>query len=143
MIELKEITEENFDQCISLDPGVENKDFADRTAYSLAEAWLYYPDIRPFCLCLGREPIGFVSIFVGEENFQFINFFIIEDFRNKGYGKEAAKICMAYLTDHYQVERISVPVDMRNLRAQAFWKKLGFEESTTVEDGYVFMRCYL
>lgn len=50
MIRLEEIREENFNECINLDPGVINEDFADSVAYSLAEAWIYYPAMKPFAI---------------------------------------------------------------------------------------------
>ena len=50
MIRLEKITEENLNECINLDPGVINEDFADSFAYSLAEAWFYYPAMKPFAI---------------------------------------------------------------------------------------------
>ncbi len=143
MIGLQEITEENFNECINLDSGVTNIDFADSVTYSLAEAWLYYPNMKPFAISMDGKLIGFVLLYVGEENFQIINFFIVEEFRDKGLGKEALSLCVDYLRDNYKAERISVPVDIRNLKALRFWKKLGFVESDNIEDGYLFMRYYL
>ena len=143
MIRFEEIREENFNECINLDPRVTNKDFADSVSHSLAEAWLYYPDMKPFAISMDDELIGFVLLYVGEQNFQIINFFIVEEFRGKGYGNEAAKLCIDYLKDSYKAEIISVPVDNMNLKALNFWKKLGFVKSENVEDGYSFMRYYL
>ena len=143
MISLEKISEENFKECINLDPGVTNEDFADSVAYSLAEAWIYYPDMKPFAISMDGELIGFALLYLGEENFQIINFFIVEEFRDRGYGKEAARLCIDYLKDVYMADRVSVPVDCRNHRALKFWRGLGFEESKNIEDGYVFMRCHL
>ncbi|WP_282929336.1 GNAT family N-acetyltransferase [Anaerococcus sp. Marseille-Q7828] len=143
MISLEKISEENFKECINLDPGVTNEDFADSVAYSLAEAWIYYPDMKPFAISMDGELIGFALLYLGEENFQIINFFIVKGFRDRGYGRQAARLCIDYLKDVYKVDRISVPVDCRNYRALKFWRDLGFEESKNIEDGYVFMRCHL
>lgn len=143
MIRLEEIREENFNECINLDPGVTNEDFADSVAYSLAEAWIYYPAMKPFAISMCDELIGFALLYLGEENFQIINFFIVEEFRDRGYGSQAARLCIDYLKDTYKADRISVPVDCRNIKALKFWRGLGFEESKNIEDGYLFMRCYL
>lgn len=142
MIRLEEIREENFNECINLDHGVINEDFADSVVYSLAEAWIYYPAMKPFAISMCGELIGFALLYLGEENFQIINFFIVEEFRNKGYGSQAARICIDYLKDTYKADRISVPVDRRNIKALEFWKKLCFEESNTVENNYVYMKYY-
>lgn len=143
MICLEGISEENFKECINLDPGLTNEDFADSVAYSLAEAWLYYSDMRPFAIALDGELIGFALLYLGEENFQIINFFIVKGFRNRGYGRQAARLCIDYLKDGHKADRISVPVHFRNTKALKFWRGLGFEESKNIEDGYVFMRCHL
>ena len=81
--------------------------------------------------------------YLGEKNFQIINFFIVEEFRYRGYGIQATRLCIGYLKDTYKANRISVPVDCRNLKALKFWIQLGFEESKSIEDGYLFMRYHL
>ena len=47
MAELRAITEDNFQQCMSLHTSVQDSSFVDTVAYSLAEAWVYYQDTRP------------------------------------------------------------------------------------------------
>ena len=85
--------------------------------------------------------VGFVSMYVGEENYQIINFLIDATFQGKGLGTKAAKCCMDYLRNTYAARKISAPVKLENTAAQEFWKKQGFCFSDTIEDGYVFMRC--
>ena len=82
-------------------------------------------------------------MYVGERNYQIINFLIDDAFRRKGLGTEAAKVCISYLQKEYNADRVSVPVDLGNIAAQNFWKKIGFVFSDSIEDGYVFMRLYL
>lgn len=143
MIELRAITEDNFEKCLNLKANVENQDFVDPVAYSLAEARLFYEDTKPFAIYQNDEMIGFVSMYVGEENYQIINFLIDEAFQKKGFGTKAAKICIHFLQNNYHASRVSVPVQSKNIAAQIFWRKFGFEFSDTVEDGYVFMRLHL
>lgn len=116
MIELRTITEDNFEQCFNLKASVEKESFVDSVTYSLAEAWVFYKDTRPFAIYNDDTMIGFVSMYVGEENYQIINFLIDDAFQKKGLGTKAA---------------------------QRFWKKLGFVFSDNIEDGYVFMRLIL
>lgn len=143
MIELRAITEDNFEKCLNLKANVENQHFVDPVAYSLAEAWLFYEDTKPFAIYQNDEMIGFVSMYVGEENYQIINFLIDETFQKKGFGTKAAKVCIHFLQNNYHASRVSVPVQSKNIAAQNFWRKFGFEFSDTVEDGYVFMRLHL
>ena len=143
MIKLRTIGEDNYQQCLSLRASVEKEGFVDPVAYSLAEAWVFYQDTRPFAIYDDDSMVGFVSMYVGEENHQIINFLIDDAFQRKGLGTEAAKACVSYLQNEYHASRISVPVELENMAAQTFWRKLGFSSSDNVEDGYIFMRLYL
>lgn len=143
MIELRTINEDNFQQCCGLKASVENEDFVDPVVYSLAEAWVFYKDTRPFAIYDDNRMIGFVSMYVGEENYQIVNFLIDDVFQRKGLGTQAAKACIHYLQKEYNANRVSAPVNLGNTAAQRFWEKMGFVFSDSIEDGYVFMRLYL
>lgn len=143
MVELRAIHPDNYQQCLRLTASVENENFVDPVAYSLAEAWLFYEDSRPFAIYDGEQMIGFVSMYVGEGNPQIINFLIDDTFRHKGLGTQAAKLCIQYLQKECQADRVSVPVFWENIAAQRFWQKIGFTASDHMEDGYVFMRLCL
>jgi len=143
VIELRVINEDNYIDCMNLRASVANKDFVDSVAYSLAEAWVYYQDTKPFAIYDNDKLIGFVSMYVGEENYQIINFLIDDAFRRKGFGTEAAKACVSFLQSEYNASRISAPVKLEHTAARKFWEKLGFTFSDTIEDGYVFMRLHL
>ena len=143
MIELRTINEDNFEQCLNLKASVENESFVDSVTYSLAEAWVFYKDTRPFAIYDDDKMIGFVSMYVGEEHYQIINFLIDDAFQKMGLGTKAAKACIYFLKNEYGAERVSVPVEQKNITAKRFWEKLGFVFSDNVEDGYIFMRLTL
>ncbi len=140
MVELRAITENNFQQCLSLHASVQDSSFVDTVMYSLAEAWVYYQDTRPFAIYNDDILIGFVLMYVGEDNCQIINFLIDDAFQRKGLGTKAVKLCVDYLKNEFTAHRISAPVKLEHAAAQEFWKRQGFYVSDTVEDGYVFMR---
>ena len=139
-IELRAITEDNFQQCLNLNAGIQDRSFVDPVSYSLAEAWVYYQDTRPFAIYKDDVMIGFVSMYVGEQNYQIINFLIDSTFQRKGFGTEAARLCIEYLRNEYSASKISAPVKLEHTAARKFWSRLGFCCSNTVEDGYMFMR---
>lgn len=143
MIELRTINEDNYQECFRLKASVKNENFVDSVTYSLAEAWVFYKDTKPFAIYDNDKMIGFVSIYVGEENYQIVNFFIDDVFQHKGLGTMAAKACIDYLQKKYNADKVSVPVDLGNMAALKFWKKIGFIFSDSIEDGYAFMRLYL
>ena len=143
MIELRAISEDNFRECLLLRASVENEDFVDPVTYSLAEAWVYYQDTRPFAIYSDDTIVGFVSMYVGEDNYQIINFLIDDAFQRKGYGSKAVKLCIEYLQREFSACRISAPVKMEHIAAQEFWIKQGFCLSDTIEDmeiGWILKR---
>ena len=140
LIRLQTINEANYERCLALKATVANANFVDTVTYSLAEAYVFYHDMKPFAIYEDDTMIGFVSMYVGEKNYQIINFFIDDAVQKQGFGIKAAKVCIHFLQKEYNAVRVSCPVDLHNKDAQAFWKKLGFQFSDTVENGYVFMR---
>ena len=143
MIELREITEENFTECFALQAGVDNENFVDDVIYSLAEAWVFRKGTEAFAIYNDEAMIGFVSMYIGEGLCQITNFMIDVAYQGRGFGTSAARICIDFLKWKYGVERISAPVNIDNIKALKFWEKMGFSMSETIENGYVFMRVHI
>lgn len=142
MLKLELINEDNFSSCIKIKTSVENNDYVDDVVYSIAEAYLYKDASECFAISKDGHVIGFTSIYFEEDNYQIINFVIDEAYRGRGYGSEAARLCLDCFKSKFNAKRVSLPVHVGNKRAQKFWERLGFKLSDTVEDDYVFMRMY-
>lgn len=98
LVTLKIINEDNYEECLSLNVSVENENFVDSVAWSLAEAWAFYEDSRPFAIYADDLMVGYVLMYIGENNPQIINFMIDSRFQKRGYGTAAAKLCIDYLS---------------------------------------------
>lgn len=72
MVELRVINEENYEECLALNSNIECERFVDSVAYSLAEAWVFYADMKPFAIYNDDDMIGFVSMYVGDDNPQIL-----------------------------------------------------------------------
>lgn len=141
MLSLREIGEDNFFDCLNLDPAL-SENYVDPVVFSLAEAWLHQ-NFRPWAVYQEDALVGFVSFYVGEEHYQITNFLIDQAHQGRGLGKEAAQVCIAYLKKHYGAKQVSLPVQPDNHKAYRFWEGVGFKASDVIEDGYVFMRLTL
>nr|WP_285853818.1 GNAT family N-acetyltransferase [Oceanobacillus luteolus] len=106
----------------------------------MAEAWVFYDDSRPFAIYADDVMVGYVLMYIGEENHQIINFMIDSRFQKRGYGTAAAKLCIEYLRKDYNASKISLPVEPENINAQKLWSSVGFTMTDDMEDGYLFMR---
>ena len=125
---------------MNLRTSVANVDFVDSVAWSLAEAWVFYDDSRPFAIYAGDVMVGYVLMYIGENNPQIINFMIDSDFQKRGYGSVAARLCVEYLCKECNASKISLPVEPENIVAQKLWSNAGFEMTDDMENGYLFMR---
>ena len=115
----------------------------DSVAFSLAEAWVFYEESRPFTIYADNVMVGFVSMSIGDNNPQIINFMIDSRFQKRGYGTAAVKLCIEYLCKEYNASRISLPVNLENKTALKFWSSLDFKQSDNIENGYLYMRLYI
>ena len=143
MVELRIINEDNYVECLNLHATAIDEDFVDSVAYSLAEAWVFYEESRPFAIYADHVMVGFVSMSISDNNPQIINFMIDGRFQKRGYGTAAAMLCIEYLCKEYNASRISLPVNLENKTALKFWSSLGFEPSDNIENGNLYMRLYI
>lgn len=143
MIQLKEINEDNFEECLQLHTSAIEAGFVDSVVRSLAEAWLLYDGARPFAIYTDSTMVGYVLMYIGNNNPQIINFLIDDRFQKRGYGTVAGKLCVDYLCTNYEAKRISLPVKPENRNAQQFWLRLGFQLTDDLESGYRYMRLYV
>ncbi|WP_211751799.1 GNAT family N-acetyltransferase [Paenibacillus dakarensis] len=142
-MELRTINEDNYGECLNLHTTAINEGFVDSVAWSLAEAWVLYDGARPFAIYADNVMVGYVLMYIGNNNPQIINFMIDSRFQKRGYGSVAAKLCIDYLCKEYNARRISLSVKPENKTAQKFWSNLGFELTDDMENGYLYMRLYI
>lgn len=50
MVELREITKDNYEECLKLTVADNQKNFVSSTVLSLAQAWVYYDTAFPFAI---------------------------------------------------------------------------------------------
>ena len=60
MVELREITEDNFEEVINLKVSKNQESFVSSVAYSLAQAWVYKETAFPFAIYENEVPVGFL-----------------------------------------------------------------------------------
>lgn len=142
MIALKPFDEQGRAVCLRLDPGLADEDFVDPVEFSLQEAEEFGDAARLFAICRAGTVIGFASLYVEHGFWQITNFLIDRAYQRKGFGTEAARLCIDYLIRSHHAQRVSAPVHLQNTSALHFWESMGFQPSDTIEGDYMFMRFY-
>lgn len=138
MVELREITKDNLDDVIKLKISKDQEEFISSTAYALAQAWVYKDTAYPFAIYVDNALVGFIMLGYYEAKNQYTiwKFLIDERYQSRGYGKQALKLAINYLTERFHVREIYVGVIISNDVAKHLYHSLGFRESGAT-DGHV------
>lgn len=129
MIELKAITEDNFDAVIGL-KRPEEEGFVASNAYSLAQCWLYREDgdVFPCAVYHGEEPVGFLRLEEDREEKELVLWRIMfpEEHASKGYGGETIRSIIGLARECGKFQRMTLICHPDNVRARHLYEKLGF-----------------
>jgi len=131
MIELREITADNFDEILDLRVAEHQKKYVSTVANSLAQAWLYHNTAFPFAIYADDLPVGFVMLgyYQSREQYTLWKFFIDERYQNRGYGKQALKLSISFLFHSFHAKEIYTGVYVGNKIAKHLYVSFGFEET--------------
>lgn len=145
MVELREITRDNYEECLKLSVADHQKNFVSSTVHSLAQAWVYYDTAFPFAIYADGVMVGFIMLGYYEAKNQYTlwKFLIDERYQNRGYGRKALKLGLRYLIDRFQVKEVYTAYESSNRVARDLYASFGFAETGEVDGHEVEMRCAL
>jgi diamine N-acetyltransferase len=133
MIKLKEINEDNFSACIKLNVAENQKSFVASNVYSLAQAWLYPENARPFSIYDDEIMVGFLMLDIdfhwyGEKNVCYLwRLMIDENYQGKGYGKKALQLAIEYIKKNVKPDKIKTSFVPGNEAAEKLYISTGFK----------------
>lgn len=128
MVELREITRDNYEDVINLEVATNQKNFVSTTVHSLAQAWVYKNNAFPFAICAEDMLVGFIMLGYYEIKNQYTlwKFMIDERYQNKGYGKAALNLGIKYLIDKFNIKEVFTGVAPLNTTAKKLYQSVGF-----------------
>jgi len=148
MIELRKITENNFEECIKLEPKEEQKRYVASNISSLAEAYVALTNNEcipmPYAIYDKDIMVGFIMLSYNEadENddgnvYWVCRLMIDKGHQGKGYGKKAmAKALELIRTSPYgKATVVSLSYEPENVIARTLYASLGFVETGKIEAG--------
>lgn len=136
MIELREITKDNFEAVLNLKVSKNQEDFVSSTVYSLAQAWVYKDTAFPFAIYVNEIPVGFIMLGYYECKNQYTlwKFLIDKQYQNKGYGKKALQLAVKYLSETFNVSAIYTGVALENEISKNLYQSIGFKATGLIEN---------
>ena len=136
MINLKEITMENFHDVINLKLSDTDKTMVASNMYSLAEA---FADKVSICKAIYHDEtlVGFIMFdYNQKEHKGYISRLMIEDkHQGNGFGTQALEMAIEQLIKNKDIERIQISYHPDNIKAKKSYAKVGFIETGDFVDG--------
>jgi len=141
MVELREITEHNLDECLALRVADHQNDFVASNAHSLAQAWVQYDAAYPFAIYADDVMVGFIMMgfYKRKGVYTLWRFMIDERFQGKGYGRAALLLGIGYFKEKFNVNEIHTAFLLGNTIAEALYSCVGFQRTGEVEGSQVGM----
>ncbi|WP_409305639.1 GNAT family N-acetyltransferase [Peribacillus sp. SCS-155] len=133
-ITLREITKDNWEDCIMLQVADSQKEFVAPNIYSLAES-KFETSFVPLSVYSGEEMVGFLMYGQDPEdgNYWLVRLMIDKNNQGRGYGKKAVALLIEALRQ--QTDQIIVGYKPDNLSAQKLYAAAGFRETGEIMHG--------
>ncbi|REJ75423.1 MAG: GNAT family N-acetyltransferase [Acidobacteria bacterium] len=142
-VELREVNEKNFDECIGLKVAESQNGFVATNLMSIAHSAIY-PGLKPRAVYDGDEMVGFVLFGLDpDEGKHFLVRLMVDESRQgKGYGRLATEKVIEELRNTEGCDAIYLYCVPDNENAFRLYESLGFERTGKIdeEDGEVEMR---
>ena len=141
-ITLREITPQNFRQCIDLKVADGQENFVAANVMSIAQAKIY-PTANPLAVYHEDEMVGFVmyGFDTDEEHFYLGRLMIDAQYQGKGFGKAATLTVIEKMKQIEDCREIYLSFVPQNTGAEKLYSSVGFERTGKIsEDGEVIMR---
>lgn len=141
-VSLREITPENFKECVNLNVAEGQEKFVASNVMSIAQAKIYYPQANLFAVYASDEMVGFVMFGFDEEDGRYYlgRLMIDEKHQGKGYGKAATFAVINQLKQTEDCRELYLSFVPENTGAERLYKSIGFERTGEISQGEIVMR---
>lgn len=138
IIELREITMENFRECINLSVAEHQKGFVASNIYSLAEAKADGVS-NPLAIYAGEEMVGFIMYcFDPKAETGYIDrLMVAADHQGRGYGRAGMVEVIDRLQNTPGCRRIRTSYEPTNFVAESLYESLGFRKTGEIDGGEI------
>lgn len=140
-ITLKKIDECNFIDCFNLKLAAGQEKYVSNPIRSLAQAYVYYSQCTPFGIFSDEKMVGYVMVIYDydEQTYNIWHMMIDEHFQGNGYGKEALKQVLNYISlkPFGASKTVLMTCNPENEVAYHLYHQLGFTETGRRDDDEV------
>ncbi len=137
-IELREITQENLEDCLRLQPADAQKAFISPIVYSIAESRVT-PDEVPLAIYEGDELVGFImyGISPSDGKHWIFRLMVDERYQHKGYAHAAVREALRRLREQPGCDEVRVSYEQNNESGARLYESLGFRPTGETRFGEI------
>lgn len=138
---LREITPENFKECLELKVADDQVLFVAPNVKSIAQSKIY-PTVTPFAVYDGDQLVGFVmfGLDIEDNRYCLVRLMIDEKCQGKGYGKAATLEVIEKMKQIEDCNEIYLSFVPENTGGERLYESVGFERTGEVSEGEIVMR---
>jgi diamine N-acetyltransferase len=128
MVSLREITGENFWDCIELEVAEDQKEFVTSNAVSLAQS-KFQPECIPLGIYSDDEMVGFAMYCIDTDDGEYWIYRMMIDRRHQGkrYAKQALGLLVQRIKEDYTRHCVLLGVHRESVEAVALYEGFGFK----------------
>ena len=136
MVQLQEITKDNYEDVLALRVNESQKGFVSTTEEALAQALDYSNTAYPFAICGGGRVVGFIMMgyYEAKGYYTLWKLLIDKEHQGKGYGRAALNLGIKLLKERFNVTEIYTGVSPDNAVAKSLYESVGFRFTGLEED---------
>ena len=137
MVTLREITSDNYEECLSLQVRDDQKSFVASNVKSLAEAWVFHTFARPFAIYNDDVMVGFLMVDIEDSNkLCFLWRFMIDaKYQGRGYGKAAMQEVINYVRTNFNPMTFETSTEPGADLAEKLYRSFGFMPNGKYNEG--------
>lgn len=142
MVSLKEVNESNFRAVVGMKLEEEQSKYVASNVYSIAQAWLYPDEAKPFAIYNDEEVIGFMMLDWDEKarECSIWRFMIASNQQGKGYGRKALAYALHIINETGKFDSVTLDYVPGNVVGQHLYESIGFIETGEIDEGEIVMK---
>lgn len=134
-VAFREITPDNFDECVGLKVRADQP-YVASNVYSIAQAKIF-PQYTILAIYHAETMVGFVMYKLDYEAKELYlgRFMIDQRYQHKGYGKGALDLLKNIALEDPGIEKITLSTNPDNVYGIKVYEKFGFKDTGILDDG--------
>lgn len=130
-IQLKEVNNENWEECVELKVHEEQNEYVPSNAYSIAQS-KFEDNMYLFAIYNGDCMVGFTSYILDDDgDMNLARFMIDKNYQGKGYGKLALKEVIELIKNNFDNKEVWMSIHPKNTTGIKLYIGAGFKVTET------------